>query len=502
MKNIKQIQFLIKKRVQFKKTQRDISMARYKNLAQTFIDDIKNNRLPVGARLPALRKIATQYQISMTTATKTYEYLQETGWIYARPQSGFYVIGRNEMTPFPTLNANQIETRNPTTFAPHSGFTPIYETFNPLGTSMLAPELLPELALQRTINRITRRSAHTLFHYPESQGDYVLRQALSQHFRLDYLAFTAEELIITNSCIDATRIAIETVSEKGDTIAVCSPCFSGLLDLLSVLQRQIIEIPLSVDGLDLETLEDCMMQQKITAALLSTTHINPIGMTLPIEQKQALAQLAAQYQIPIIEDDIYAELSHHKTPSAPAKYWDKDGYILWCGSISKTLAAGLRLGWCLPGRYRDAYLKHHALTSLGVNSLVQICIAEFIQTGDYASHLHKTRLLLQKQIHQYRHFLQANLPPNASISDPMGGLVLWVRIPQLNASALEIGARKHGIDIRSGQCFSTYDAYQDCFRINCGWPLVESNPPEGAYQQLAKLCELVPKYVEVGTHDM
>ncbi|WP_428244223.1 PLP-dependent aminotransferase family protein [Gynuella sp.] len=472
-------------------------MTLYETLAHRVIDDIRQQRLPAGTRLPALRVMARQNNVSMTTATRTYDYLQQSGWIYALPQSGYYVASQVGNDHFPVPETLPMESRDPKRFAPGNGYNPQSDHFNPLGTSMLAPELQPGEALQRTIRRVARRSHLGLLRYPELQGELSLRTALARHFREDHFAFAPSELVITNGCLEAVRLAIESVTDKGDTVAVCSPCFSGLLDLLATLSRNIIEIPVTLDGIHLPMLEACMARGEITAALLSTTHINPLGTTLPVAQKQALAALAASYQIPIIEDDVYLELGHQQRHALPAKYWDRQGYMLWCGSMSKTLAPGLRLGWCLPGRYQQVYLERHGLTSLGVNALTQACVGEFIATGEYRTHLHKIRLRLQQQIHQYRQFLRQFLPAHANVSAPEGGLVVWIQIAGLDAVALEQTARQQNIDVRSGACFSTHAVYHDCLRINCGWPLQADQASGSTYWQLAELCRLISQQLSV-----
>lgn len=466
-------------------------MTLYESLAQSFIDDIVSERLPVGSRLPALRQLAQQQGVSLTTAGKAYGYLEDRGWIYVRPQAGYFVANRSQIAEFPALSSHPLTPRDPSRFAPKKGYDSGLTGFAPLGTSLLAPALLPETDLTRTIKRVTKRASQSMFSYPDAQGLGSLRQALAVHFRDNHFPFNADELVITNSSLDSVRIALECLTEPQDAIAVCSPCFSGLLDLLATLKRKIIEIPVTHAGIDIETLETCFAQQKVSAALLSTTHLNPLGITLPAEQKQAIAHLAAKYQLPIIEDDVYFELSHQKDQPLPAKYWDKEGYILWCSSISKTLAPGLRLGWCLPGRYFDKFYSHHSYTSMGINSLVQACIAEFILCGDYRNHINKIRPILQSQVHQYRQFLAGHLPTSAQISAPQGGLVLWVRIPDLDTNQLADKAQKIGVDIRRGSCFSTHPDYNDCLRINCGWPLYLEVDGDSAQAQLQRLCQLI-----------
>lgn len=475
-------------------------MKLYESIAQLTISEIKSGRLPAGTRLPAIRVLATQQAVSITTATNAYRYLEETGWVFSQPQSGFYVSNLHTKSEQPLMREFQGVSRDPKAFAPASGYSPTVDFFSPLGTSMISPQLLPTIALQRSIKRITARSQHTLFSYPVQQGNPILRKSLSNHFRGDHFHFLDTDLVITNGCIDAIRIAIEVVSEVGDTIAISSPCFSGLLDLLATLSRKTIEIPNNEKGLDLDRLEQLMKKKQIKAGLFNTTHMNPSGTSLSKNQKERLAKLANQYLIPVIEDDVYIELSHQGKPPLPAKFWDKNGYVLWCGSVSKTLAAGLRIGWCLPGRYLDTYAKQHQLTGLGVNGLMQACVAEFINTGEYRTHVNKTRTTLNKHVYDYRQMLVKNLPANARISVPEGGIVLWVQVPQLDACRLEQQAKINRIDIRSGSNFSTHNCYSDCFRINFGWPLGldqdDGKDETIAWLQLKQLCHMVTDFID------
>lgn len=475
-------------------------MALYKRLAQHYIDAIEAQKIPPGSRLPALRVLAKLHQVSVTTATKAYEYLQQHGWVYAQPQSGYFVAQTAREQTFPTVPVTAVSRRDPRQFSPRQGYDSQQGFFSPLGVAMIAPELQPMQALQRSIKRVTSRSSQALYCYPLIQGEAVLRQSLARHFRQDNFAFSADNMVITNGCIEAVRIAIETVTKVGDTIAISSPCFSGLLDLLAALSRHIIEIPCCEDGLDLALLERCFTEGRVQAGLFSTSHMNPTGHSLSNEQKQQLAQLANDYQIAIIEDDVYAELSHQGRMPLPAKYWDKDGYIFWCGSFSKTLAAGLRIGWCLPGRYLTDYLRQYTMTSFGVNGLMQQSLADFINNGDYRRHIHKTRQTLSVQLPCYRQFLIDRLPNNTKVSVPDGGTVLWLQVPGLDVALLERRAQQQRIDIRSGHCFSTHDYYRDCFRINAGWPLLASNDLNTAYGQLDWLVEAIPQYI-VGTVD-
>lgn len=466
---------------------------RYKAIAEQIIDDVKAGKLSVGTRMPSLRNLARLFNVSMTTALNSYHLLESLGWIIAKPQSGFYVTMPLLDRPTPhqpqfSSVLTEVDRQKPIRhFSNQSG---------PLGISQFDPREMPTTALQNSLRRGLKRLDGKIHAYPEPQGDQALRLALERHFSTYGFPFSANELIITNGCIDAVRIALESVTQPGDAIAISSPCFSGLLELLGSLGRKVVEIPCVREGIDLVQLEQHLSQGTVKAGLFSTSHMNPQGISLSPSQKQALAALANRYQVPIIEDDIYMELGYDKVMPLPAKYWDQGGYLLWCGSVSKTLTAGFRLGWCLAGRYQSTYLKRHAMSHFGVSTPIQAGLADFISSGQYYAHLQKTRLRIQQNIREYQMLLLAHLPEGSAVSQPTGGLVLWVQVPRLNSQKLWHDAAQQGVDIRCGAEFSTLPLYQDCFRINVGWSLnAQVDEAHQVQQQLVQLMALIPSCI-------
>lgn len=477
-------------------------MALYQSLAEHYQTDIVAGRLTAGTRLPALRRVAKQHEVSLTTAIKAYQHLEHGGWIIARPQSGYFVAEHQTATALPQSPYFKAHSCDPGVHSPPGGYDSQTSFTSRLGIAMLAPSLVNREALEVSIKRATRGSGEALLSYPESQGSVELRSAIAQHFQRYDLCFKPENLVITHGCLHAVRLALECVSKPGDAIAISSPCFCGLLTLLTDMSRRIVEIPLRDDGLDLAQLETLMQKQEIKAGLFSTSHMNPSGTSLAAAQKQTLAALAAKYRVPIIEDDVYLELGYQKKPPLPAKHWDQEGWVLWCGSVSKTLAPGLRIGWCLPGRFLQEFIYAHQHTSYGVNTLMQLSLADFIRSGEYSKHLAKLRPQLQQQTRQYQQKLCELLPNTARISQPQGGIVLWLQVPQLDAQRLSQEASGKNIDIRSGASFTSSHYYRDCFRLNVGWPLFikdasakasldDTMIPSEAMQELVETCQLI-----------
>lgn len=468
---------------------------RYKTIAEQIINDIRQGVRAPGVRMPSLRSMTKLYGVSMTTALNCYRLLEELGWIVAKPQSGFYV----------TLPLSEQKTPQPPQFqsrltVPSLRLDPAGTTINPgpgpLGISQICPALLPTEALQRSLRRGVQRLSQRLHQYPDRQGEATLREALASHFLGYGFPFAAQDLVITHGCMDAVHLALEATTERGDAVAISSPCFSGLLELLAGLGRKVVEIPYTLEGIDMAQLERHLQNGTVKAGLFSTSHMNPQGASLSPGQKQMLAALAEKYRTPIIEDDVYMELGYDKVTPLPAKHWDNAGYILWCGSVSKTLTAGYRVGWCLPGRYLPQALRLNEISHYGVNSPIQMGLADFILTGQYYSHLQKTRIRLSQQMRQYRNRVAELFPANIALSNPTGGMVLWVQVPGLDSDRLLTAARQHNLSIRIGSHFSTLPLYRDYFRINAGWP-IEGNTEESrlAKTQLETLGRLVNEQV-------
>lgn len=448
------------------------TVMRYTQLAEQCVQQIEAGQLALHSKMPSLRKFKQLHGVSMTTALNCYQHLESLGWLIAKPQSGYYVAQKSLLADnikSPTLVSFQSSTTEPKTPALYNPFIDPC----PLGIARYDSELIPVEKLQQSFKRAMKQQGKQISHYPDPQGELLLRGCLSEHFKGMNFHFSAAESVITHGCLDAIRTAIEITTQVGDAVAISSPCFSGLLDLLASMGRRVVEIPSVQEGIDLEQLQYQMQQGAIKAGLFCTSHMNPQGLSMSALQKQKLVELATQYQIPIIEDDVYLELGYQDVIPLPAKHWDREGYILWCGSFSKTLAAGYRLGWCLPGRYLQAYLQHRLFANQGVTSPLQLGIADFIRRGDYLKHLKKIRLHLQQQSLQFIAYLQKNLPNNSKISQPAGGFVLWIEVPDLNTLQLRKLALINKLDIRIGESFSTLDLYPHCFRLNIGFNIID-----------------------------
>jgi len=455
--------------------------AKYITIAQQIIASIQMGHIEANSKLPSLRVFCQLHHISMTTALACYRYLEQHGYVIAEYKKGYYV---QPLSPEKSAINFPVFQSTVTTNITRPALRAAEIGKSSLATAQLDDKLIDDGLLKRSLKAITKQADFAL-NYDEVQGSNRLRHQLSKHFNGQGFLCPHEELVITHGCLDAVLMALESVSKPGDVIAITSPCYSGLLDLLAILDRAILEIPSTASGIELVQLEQAMKANKITACLLTANHQNPTGHSLSNQQKQDLVELATQYSIPIIEDDVFREMSHQRTIPLPLKYFDQHGWVIWCSSVSKTLAPGLRIGWCLPGRFKNKFIQQRMVRTLGHNQPIQLALADYIANGYYDTHIRKVNRALAVHCSDYIKFLHHNLPEGSEVFSPNGGLVLWIKILNVNTEKLTTMLLKYGVHIRPGNLFSTTKLYQDCVRLNIG-----QIPSKQIYSQLALFCKL------------
>ncbi|WP_333663718.1 aminotransferase-like domain-containing protein [Acinetobacter sp.] len=459
----------------------------YQRLADQLAQKIYQHELQPQQKLSSLREFASQHKVSLSTAQQCYELLEAKGLIYAKAKSGYFVSSRQYQSPMPESPSfesmprqvsnldlqNQIQTAS------------IQSHLTPLGAIQLSPHLIPVDGLRRSLQRALKHCQPEDFLYCNKQGHQQLRQALSDHWREDGIYVASEDIFISNGCMPALSLLIQQLSKEGDSILIPTPTFNGQLQMLASLKRKIIEIPADHRGIDLERLEFFMQQGSAKLCLLTANFQNPLGYCLSNTQKQHIAKLAQQYQCFILEDDIYGECSFQNERPLPIRYWDQQGYVIWCGSVSKSLSTAYRVGWfCLGPQLHD--LRPQLLANnVGVNTPLQLGLADFIYSRGYREHLDRLRPRLMQQVEQYRaYILEVFQDIPIALSQSQGGYALWIQLPDtITGLELYYLAQEQGINIVPGEVFGEDQRYQHFLRLNAGHALTEEI--RQAIQQLA-----------------
>ena len=268
-------------------------------------------------------------------------------------------------------------------------------------------------------------------------------------------------------------LALRAVAHPGDVIAVESPTFYGLLQVLESLGLKALEIPTSPHtGISIEALELAMQTYPNIKAVVVVPHLqNPLGSIMPDSHKQRLLHLCEQHQIPLIEDDSYSALTNgDKIPTA-IKHWDKTGNVIYCASLHKIIAPGLRIGWMLAGRWQARVSMFKYAQTRYNEELSQRMMASFLQSTHYERHMRRLRQHLQQQREKMAEAVAAYFPPETRLSMPDGGVSLWVEMPpECSSQAVFDAALERDILISPGLLYSNSNRFDHFLRINCGAP--------------------------------
>jgi DNA-binding transcriptional MocR family regulator len=285
-------------------------------------------------------------------------------------------------------------------------------------------------------------------------------------------AQAVDEMVVTNSCTEALSLCLRAVTQPGDTVAVESPSYYLMLQLLQQLKLKALEIPTHPrHGMSVDALEMATRERRVAACLLVSNFNNPLGSLVPDHEKKRLAELMAARQIPIIEDDIFGNLHFGPDRPWPVKSFDSSGNVMYCSSLSKTVSPSLRLGYVAAGRFHAQIMMQKTLTSGATNPVTQVVVARYLESTAYVRHLRSLRRAYEKQVMQMSEAVQRYFPTGTRLSQPQGGLVLWVELPVgSDSTALFEEAVCAGIAFVPGDFFSASGKYGNCLRLNCGNP--------------------------------
>lgn len=444
----------------------------YLRIAERLQMQIEKQVLKTGDKLPSVRALSKEQGISVTTAFQAYSELEIKGLIEARPKSGYYV----KFTPsqFPRVMAKHY-CEKPQKISLESVATLIYQKMRQPGVTRFSQavpsiDLLPEAKLNKSMMEAIRKHPTSCLEYEDTQGNTTLRQQLARHTFNWGGQHTADDIITTQGCMEALVFCLKAITKPGDTVAIESPTYFGIFNVLQSLGLKALEIPVDpVSGLDIEYLQSALNTVSITACLFVTSFNNPTGCDMPGERKQQLVQMLGERDIPLIEDDIYGEMYFGKTRPLPCKAFDTRGLVLLCSSISKTLAPGYRIGWCIPGRFLDKILHLKLMSTVSSATPTQAAIAHFLETGRYDLHMRNLRKALHTQSLIYTQAIARYFPEDTKVSRPCGGFVLWIEMNEaVDAMELFHEAIEHGVSIAPGQLFSADGRFKHHIRISFG----------------------------------
>ena len=444
----------------------------YQRIAEQLAQLIRNGTLARGEKLPSVRELARQHGVAQTTVVQAYHWLEDARLIIPRPRSGFFVAARPVSLPEPStprplrrprevsvdwLGQRVLGRAQPQDIVSFSSGTPGPELFNPD-------------RVRRAVVRAAQRHRHLLCTYPTTTGHEDARRALARYAVGLGCSLNPENIVITGGCMDSVALCLRAATQPGDVVALESPTHFSFLEVLQGLHLKALEIPTHPrNGLSLDALQLALDTQPVKAVMVVPTLSNPLGSCMPQAERKRLAQMASRHGLAVIEDAIYNDLAEGDDMRRTVKSYDTTGHVMLCDSFSKTLAPGLRLGWLEAGRWTEALRGIKELQEGGQSAVLELALADLITQAGHAAAMRQLRAAVAARVDEARRVIASHFPPGTRVSDPPGGLLMWLELPRaLDAVLLHEACLEQKILIAPGTVFSTSGRFRNCLRIGVG----------------------------------
>ena len=461
----------------------------YNELAQQLLLNMEQGIWHPGERLPGVRALSQQRKVSVATVLSAYRQLESLGHIEARDRSGFYMRRKPASVSAPHISS---PSARPTPVTGHDMMLEMVRTsadphVAQLGAAVPDISYMPSAAIEKAITASVRQERALSNSYVAPPGYAPLRRQIARHMASFGCSVAPEEIVITNGCQEALTLALRVLTKPGDTVAVESPAYYGLLRIIDLLGLKALEIPTDPEqGMSVQALQLALENWDVKACVVIPNYNNPLGFCMPQSRRLELLNLLNMRNIPLVEDDIYGDLSHsHDRPGA-LKNFDKRGEVIYCSSFSKSLSPGLRLGWIVPGKYQAQVEYAKYVNNVSTSALPQLAVTRLMEGGQYERHLRDVRPRLALSVERMLDACVRHFPEGTRITRPSGGFLLWAELPEdIDTFALAQKALKEKISIAPGALFSARGKYQNFMRLSCA--LRENFPLEGAVATLGRL---------------
>jgi DNA-binding transcriptional MocR family regulator len=443
----------------------------YETIAHKLAGQIAKGTYRPGDRVPSVRELSRQRKLSVTTVVAAYRMLEDQGLIEARPQSGYYVRARDTRTPIePEPSAPPCE---PCDVSIEDLVMTVQRDMGKPNLTQLAiavphPDCLPSERMAKALATAARQLNRGAAFYAAPPGCESLRKQLARRVAMLGCDVPPDEIVTTVGAQEAITLCLRALCKPGDTVALESPTYHGVLQSIESLGLRALELPTHPrDGVSLEALRDTLEERKAQAVFLITNFSNPLGSCMSDERKRELVELITRFDVPLIEDDVYGDLCFSHERPGVAKAHDKKGLVLLCSSVSKTLAPGYRVGWVMPGRYRKRIEYMKMVTNIATATAPQLAVGDFLATGGYDRFLRTVRPVYARRMEAMTQAVLAHFPDPTRVTCPGGGFVLWVELPRdIDALKLYSKAVRAGITFSPGPLFSAKGKYRNCLRLN------------------------------------
>jgi DNA-binding transcriptional MocR family regulator len=426
----------------------------YRRLANGMRSAVLRGDLAPGSRVPAERNLARLLAVSRTTVVSAYEILRQEGWLESRQGSGTTVRSaprRSERVPEPPSFRRHPVYRS---LIEGSGGTIEFLGAHLSGSGAISDEIV---TLKEGIARLARGHGYLPAGLPE------LRRGIAKRLDARGLPTREDQVLVTSGAQQAIGLVASLFLQRGDAVALESPTYLGAMDLFTNAGAHLVPVPVGDRGVSAEVLRDVVERASPRLVYLVPTFHNPTGLLVPEATRRAIARIAEETGVPIVEDDTLADLTLGPEPPPPIAAFSREGPVVTVGSLSKVLWGGLRIGWIrAPEPILARLTRLKILTDLGSSILSQLAAVELLARIE-AIRRARRREVRTKYGRMTR--LLKSLLPSWSWTAPAGGLTLWVKLPHGDATGFAQVALRHGVAVVPGPLASPDGSGTDRLRL-------------------------------------
>ncbi len=429
--------------------------------------------IQAGEKLPATRELAGLLGLNRTTVSAAYAVLEQAGLIQGHVGRGSFVAksADSESTDGETVDWDSL-------LPPLENFAPVAGKIEiSFASSRPAERSFPLVEFRRLTKEVVDSPESTqILQLGSSHGYPPLRRYLLGEAISAGVARVTDDILITNGCQQALDLlarlffAADRARPANGGVVLEDPVYHGLIRVFSRAGANIYQLPTDNAGLDPAQLEDVFKRHRPRLLAVTPSFQNPTGVTLPLDRRKRIVELAQQYSVILVENDIYSELRYHGPALPTLKELDDSGNTILLRSYSKVSFPGLRVGWVIAPQPVIARLAEaKQLSDLHSDQLSQAVLLRFAESGELARHLERTRSTGSELLAAVLDACVRFLPPGSRFTRPLGGMSLWVELPApLLAESLLRRSAGRGVDFLPGSYFSARRAHPRAFRLSFG----------------------------------
>lgn len=297
-----------------------------------------------------------------------------------------------------------------------------------------SPETYPVEEIKEAFIQVLDREGKEALSYCSTGGYGKLREILAKRmrdkFRLDY---RSDELVITSGSQQALDMSSMLFVNRGDVVLFETPSYLGAVNSLRAYEAELAALPTDGEGLVLESLQKALDQygDRVKMIYVIPDFQNPTGRSWSTARRKEFVEFISSYDIPVIEDAAYSELSFEDKLEAPLSYFDKKGQVVYVGTFSKTFCPGLRVAWmCARKDLMEKYLLLKSAADLSSSTVVQRQMAYYLQHNDFDAHIRRITDLYKERRDCMMEAIGREFPKEARYTVPGGGLFIWLELPE------------------------------------------------------------------------